>query len=134
ASAAVSSVRCHRSWWAVSATAQPRRWWSCALSDASSLRLAFKLPDCGKCTSITSTATKPPPISGELALDLARRVRLEHVALLHIAEVPEDDAALEAGGDLSDVVVEPLQRRDLAVVDDGAVAHEANLRAARDPA
>src|SRR5262249_53569967 len=75
-SAAVSVERCHRSWWSVSETAQPKRWWSCALIDDSSLRLDFRLPASGKCRSITSTATKPPDTSRELALDLARRVGL----------------------------------------------------------
>ena len=57
------------------------------------------------------------PRSGELALDLARRVGLEHVAFLDVGEVAQHDPAVEAGGDLADVVVEAPQAGDLAVVD-----------------
>ena len=44
----------------------------------------------------------------ELALDLAGLVDLQHIALLDVGEVLEHDAALEAGRDLADVVVEAL--------------------------
>src|ERR1700760_3290776 len=67
----------------------------------------------------------------ERALDLPLLVDLHRVALLDVRVVGEHDAALEAGEDLADVVVEAPQRADLAVVDDGAVADEAHLRATR---
>src|SRR5262245_59776306 len=72
--------------------------------------------------------------SGERALDLASLVDLDLVAFLDVGEVLEDDAALLAVEDLAHVVVVAAQRGDLPVVDDGAVAHEAGLRAARDAA
>src|SRR4051794_41509522 len=68
----------------------------------------------------------------ELALDLAGLVRLQHVALLDVLEVREHDAALEAGRDLAHVLVEALERVDRRVVDDRAVAHHADARAAAD--
>src|SRR4051812_5874266 len=66
------------------------------------------------------------------AVDLARLVDLQNVALLEVLEVAKDDAALEAGRDLAHVLVEAPQRGDLAVVDDRAVAHEPGAGAARD--
>src|SRR5947199_10593544 len=42
-------------------------------------------------------------------LDLARLEGLEHVAVLHVVEAVEEDAAFEAFRDLTDVVLEPLQ-------------------------
>src|SRR5947209_12663664 len=72
--------------------------------------------------------------SGELALDLAGAVGLEHVTVLDVGEVAQDDAAVESGRDLADVVVEAPQARDLAVVYHRAVTHEAHARAPRDPA
>src|SRR5205823_6210159 len=65
----------------------------------------------------------------QLALDLPSLEDLHHVALLDVLVVAQHDAALEAGGDLADVVVEAAQRLDLARVDHGAVAHQADLRA-----
>src|SRR5262249_41189931 len=68
----------------------------------------------------------------QLALDLPRLVALEHVALVQILEVLEHDSALEAVRDLARVVVEAPQARDRRVEDDGAVAHDAHTRTARD--
>src|SRR3954454_19986917 len=65
-------------------------------------------------------------------LDLPRLVDLHRVAFLHVGVVGEHDAALEAGRDLADVLVEAAQRADRPVVHDGAVTDEADLRAARD--
>ena len=62
-------------------------------------------------------------------LDLARLVGLENVAFLDVVEVVEQDAALEALGDLSCVLLEALELRDRRVVDHGSVAHDAHLRA-----
>ena len=49
---------------------------------------------------------------GSGAGDLALLERLDDVAGLEVLEVGEADAALEAGGDLADVVLEPAQRPD----------------------
>src|SRR4051794_4028582 len=73
-------------------------------------------------------------LDGELALDLAGLVDLQDVALLDVRVVLENDAALEAGGDLADVVVEAPQAADRGVVDDRAVAHDPHLGAAADDA
>src|SRR5439155_7520005 len=62
------------------------------------------------------------------ALDLARLERLEDVTFLHVVEAVEEDAALEARLDLTDVVLEPLEARDGGLVDHGAVADDANAR------
>src|ERR671919_2223891 len=66
------------------------------------------------------------------ALDLARLVGLEDVAFLHVVEALEQDAALEALGDLAGVVFEPLELRNRRLVDDRAVADDAHLRAPPD--
>src|SRR5206468_4262252 len=51
-----------------------------------------------------------------------------------VVEAVEQDPALEAFLDLADVVLEALQLRDRRLDDHGAVADEANLRAAPDDA
>src|SRR5262245_12293939 len=56
--------------------------------------------------------------------------RLDHVADLDVVVLLEADAALEAGLDLGDVVLEPAQRADPALVDDDVVAEEPRLRIA----
>src|SRR5688572_11007153 len=66
--------------------------------------------------------------------DLALFVGLDNVARLEILEAGQADAALEALTNLTCVVLEPLERRDLALPDDRAVAEEADLRATRDDA
>src|SRR5438270_677019 len=63
----------------------------------------------------------PARRSGELSLDLARRVDLEHVAFLDVLEVVEHDPALEPGADLADVVVEPAEAGDRRVGHDRPV-------------
>src|SRR5439155_5563410 len=68
------------------------------------------------------------------ALDLARLVDLEHVAFLHVVEAVEQDAALEALLDLAHVVLEALELGDLRLVDDGAVADDADAGVALDRA
>lgn len=52
---------------------------------------------------------------------------LDHVAFLDIVVVLDADTALESGGDFLCVVLEPLQRRDLAFVDHDAVANQSDL-------
>src|SRR5579864_7280441 len=73
----------------------------------------------------------PPPLLGELALHLARGVCLEHVALLDVRVIAEHDPAVKPARDLANIVVEAPQTRYFAVVDDGPVANQAHLRAAR---
>src|SRR5262249_10180546 len=70
----------------------------------------------------------------QLAFDLPGGVRLDHVAVLDVGEVPEHDAAVIPRGDLADVLVEPPQALDLSVVDDRTVADQTDLRAAGDRA
>ena len=81
-----------------------------------------------------SVTGEPAPSGLGRAGDLADRVDLEHVAFLEVVVPVDGEAALEALGDLAGVVLEPLQRVDPAVVDDGAVADEADLGAALDDA
>src|SRR5580692_11180887 len=59
---------------------------------------------------------------------------LDDVLLLEIVEALEADAALHALLDLFDVVLEALERRQLAVPDDRAVANETDLGRALDVA
>src|SRR5919202_4102537 len=87
-------------------------------------------PSTGRLRAIAAAG----PGSGQRALDLAGLVGLQHVALLDVLEVRQHDAALEAGRDLAHVVVEALERVDRRVVDDRAVAHDADLRPAADRA
>ena len=47
--------------------------------------------------------------------DALHREHLDHVADLEVVELVEADAALEAGLDLADVVLEAAQRADLAL-------------------
>ena len=61
-------------------------------------------------------------------------VGLDEVALLDVLVVLDADAALETVPHLGDVVLEPPQRGDLAVVDDDAVAEQASLGVAADHA
>src|SRR6266571_5036623 len=68
----------------------------------------------------------------ELALDLPRLVCLDHVAFLDVLEVLDRDAAFEALLDLARIVLEALERSDLAVVDDRSLANEANVGGADD--
>src|SRR5512141_1075866 len=65
-------------------------------------------------------------------LDLPGLEELEDVALLHVGEAVQHDAALLALVDLGDVVLEAAQRADLAGPDDGAVADQAHAGAAGD--
>src|SRR5688500_4943963 len=56
-------------------------------------------------------------------------VALDHVAHLHVVEVLDADAALEAFADLAHVLLEAAERPDDAVEDLHAVADEADARA-----
>jgi hypothetical protein len=68
---------------------------------------------------------------GELRpLDLAGLVHLEDVAVLDVVEAVEQDAALEALGDLARVLLEPLELGDGRLVDDRPVADDPDRRAA----
>src|SRR5512139_1689445 len=68
----------------------------------------------------------------ELPLGLGDAERLDHVADLEIIVVLEAYAALEAGLDFADVVLEPAQRADAALEDLDAVADESDPVVARD--
>ena len=72
--------------------------------------------------------------SGEDRRDLFLDERLDDVARLEVLEAVETDAAVEAGAHLGGVVLEAAQRSDLALVDDPAVAHQADGGGARDDA
>src|SRR5271155_4445399 len=69
---------------------------------------------------LTATASAPQLNSAQLVClesysgpgDLALVVRLDDVAFLEILEVGQPDTALEARGDLADIVLEAAQRVD----------------------
>src|ERR1044072_7418003 len=63
----------------------------------------------------------------ELLLHLFDFEGLDDVLLLDVAVALEADTALEALGDLLDVVLEALERVELAFPDDGVVAGEAGV-------
>ena len=67
-----------------------------------------------------------------LLFDLLHDVGLDHVALLDVVELLEVQAALVAGGDLLDRVLEALEGGEMALVDDDAVTHDARLAGALD--
>ena len=60
------------------------------------------------------------------ALDLPGDEALDRVADLGVVVVLEQDAALEALGDLADVLLHAAQRGDVALPDDRALAHQAH--------
>src|SRR5687767_7567429 len=64
----------------------------------------------------------------ERARDRLDLEALDDVADLHVVEVHDADAALEAFADLAGVVLEALERRDLSGVDDRPVADQPHLR------
>ena len=78
------------------------------------------------------SVTGPAVVAGPR--DLALVERFDDVALAQVLEVAEDDAALEAGLDLANVVVDPAQRLDRALPDHQTFTDEAHLGATRDHA
>src|SRR3546814_12716817 len=61
--------------------------------------------------------------------DLLDFERFEEIARLDVGEVlGEGHAAFEPGPNLGDVVLEPAQRRDLALIDDDILARDARLQ------
>src|SRR5882757_894023 len=73
-------------------------------------------------------------VCSELGRDLLGDECLDLVALLHIAEAGEAHAALHAVGDLTRIVLEPLERCELALEDLLATTHHADFRIATDGA
>src|ERR1700688_4424385 len=63
------------------------------------------------------------------AADLLDVVALDDVAGPHVVIVLERHAAFLPGLDLSDLVLEALERRQLALMNDHTVANEAHVRA-----
>src|SRR5690349_16582600 len=70
--------------------------------------------------------------SGERARDLDHLEHLELVADLDIVEVPDRKTAFESGFDLAHVVLEALERIELARMHDDTAADDANRGAAAD--
>src|SRR5215472_8906501 len=60
--------------------------------------------------------------------------RLNHIALFDVIEVRDVDAAFHAVADFAGIILEPLERADLAFVNLHAVAHQANVGIAFDDA
>src|SRR5215467_7559367 len=68
----------------------------------------------------------------ERALHLLDAVALDGVALPHVLVALEGHAAFLPGAHLARVVLEPLELRELALVDDDVVADQADIGAAFD--
>ena len=153
--ATVRRARCQTSWWSTSATDAPTRFCELLLRRADEHALLLQRVRLGEAQLHGEDARRNPRPRKALKpcraavlaarrggrrfverrpLDLARLVGLEDVAFLHVVEAVEQDAALEALGDLADVVLEAPQLRDRRVVDDRAVADDAHLRVPADDA
>ena len=70
--------------------------------------------------------SRVPALRLQNARDLLDLEALDDVVVLDVGVAVERDAALEAFGDLLDVVLEAAQAADLAFPDLRAVAHEAS--------
>src|SRR5262245_38731372 len=68
----------------------------------------------------------------ERALDLLDLEALDHIALPHVLIAFEGLAAFRARHNLAHFVLEALERRELALMDDDVVADQPDLRAALD--
>src|SRR5688572_25530545 len=73
-----------------------------------------------------------PAINLQRALALLDLESLDEIARLDVGRVLEGHAALEAGADFGNVVLEASQRGDRAVVDDDVVAHDPGLQGLAD--
>src|SRR5918994_2917187 len=80
------------------------------------------------CGGRTAPAQRASTVSLQLAGDLADLVRLDDVALFHVVEVLDPDAALEPFAHLTDVILEAAERPDPAVVRDDTVPDDAGAR------
>src|SRR5688572_8890889 len=141
ASAAAAASPCSRPVSAVKYT------FACAMSAETSTRVTVTMPTRGSLTSVRSKSARSCRIcsatrcarccfigASQRARDLDDFVHLELVALLHVVEAADRQAALEPGLHLTHVVLEALERVELAVVDDDVVAQHADARAATDDA
>src|ERR1044072_3989775 len=124
-------ARCDRSWCSTSATLTAKCWRSAEVRPLTTWRFCLSERTPGIRRSNRSTATTT---ALDAAGDLFDLVGLDDVAVLEVLIVLQADAALVAVANLADVVLEPAERRDLAVVDDDAVAHETRPRVASDRA
>src|SRR5215218_7080997 len=111
-------VRCRRSWWSTSATAQFSLR-SEAATPLTTERLSFREAASGRRRSRRSSATN---IASSRNLDHLERFDL--VAFLDVLVVLQADAALVAGGHGAGVLLEAAQRADPTLVDDHAVADQ----------
>src|SRR5450755_1987435 len=108
-------------------------------------KLRFGIDGLCRMGSPASAQTRTPPSfggrgSGESRFRLQRSgdflhlEELELVAFLDVVVVLQLDAALEAGRDLADVVLDAAHGLDLAGVNDDVLAQQAEARAAADDA
>src|SRR6202035_4994048 len=86
----------------------------------------------GQRTCRSTSGSWKPTLSGRVGLGLFDLVGLDDVAFLEVLGTVDPDAAFQSGDDFLDVVLEALQPRDLALVDQLAVARQLRGRAARD--
>src|SRR5262249_51356005 len=96
----------------------------------SPLRRRHEVRPCGSSGKCVQRRVK----RSERALHLLDAVALDRVALPHVLVALEGHAAFLAGAHLARVVLETLELRELAVVDDDVVADETHIGAALDHA
>src|SRR5690606_15661788 len=139
---AVSSARCQRAWCPASATATLNRLCSRSLRLRTTLRFSFSdwQPKTSSSQVITPITTSRRPFRGwprgrlralaaaggarQRAGDLLDPIRLDQVPDLDVVVARDVEPALEAFPDFADIVLEPLQAAQLALVDLHAVAHD----------
>src|SRR6266581_146779 len=87
-------------------------------------------PFCAECVRCRGMSVSAVTALSERALDGFDLVALDDVALLDLVVIGESHAAFLSGLDFAHLVLEALQRRELAFVDHHVVAHEPHLGAA----
>src|SRR5262245_49109627 len=121
--------RCQRSWWSISLTATLNRWRRRSFRLRTTKRLSLREALPGRCSSIARAPTTMRRL--QRAGHFLDPVDLQDVADLDVVEVGDPDPALEAARHLANVVLEPPQGPDRAVVDHHLVADDADLGVAR---
>ena len=65
----------------------------------------------------------------QFPFDLLLHIRLDHIPHVDVVETLDADAALEPGGHLLRIILEPPQGGDPPVIDDNAVPKQPETRA-----
>src|SRR2546428_13738432 len=88
----LSSARCHRSWWSVSAAETLKRLCSRSLRLFNTWRFSFRDLHAARCSSQLISPTTPPAAAHHRAHDLHHLVPLADVADLDVVEVRDPHA------------------------------------------